>query len=168
MPLPEPARLSLWGTCASSGLRAGRATQSDAGNAYRQSHHRQTYYQSTGCPPIPDVMSAIITYMVTFDRLPDVDRMGRPLMFYGQRIHDKCYRRAHFDAGEFVQSWDDDAARKGYCLYKMGCKGPTTYNACSSTRWNDGVSFPIQSGHGCPGLCGKMVSGIAVRSTAAW
>ncbi|VEB58615.1 hydrogenase-1 small chain [Salmonella enterica subsp. enterica] len=20
-----------------------------------------------------------------------------------------------------------DAARKGYCLYKMGCKGPTTY-----------------------------------------
>ncbi len=150
VPLPEPVRLSL-GNLRVPGLRAGRATQSDAGNAYRQSHHRQTYYQSTGCPPIPDVMSAIITYMVTFDRLPDVDRMGRPLMFYGQRIHDKCYRRAHFDAGEFVQSWDDDAARKGYCLYKMGCKGPTTYNACSSTRWNDGVSFPIQSGHGCPG-----------------
>lgn len=34
----EPAR---------PGLRAGRATQSDAGNAYRQSHHRQTHYQST-------------------------------------------------------------------------------------------------------------------------
>ncbi|MHA3944226.1 hypothetical protein ACXGXA_25000, partial [Salmonella enterica subsp. enterica serovar Infantis] len=48
-------------------------------------------------------------------RYPD-DRLGRPLMFYGQRIHDKCYRRAHFDAGEFVESWDDDAARKGYCL----------------------------------------------------
>ncbi|MDJ6786493.1 hydrogenase small subunit [Salmonella enterica] len=40
---------------------------------------------------------------------------------------------------------------KGYCLYKMGCKGPTTYNACSTVRWNDGVSFPIQSGHGCLG-----------------
>ncbi|STG54210.1 hydrogenase 1, small subunit [Escherichia coli] len=92
---------------------------------------------------------------------------GRPLMFYGQRIHDKCYRRAHFDAGEFVQSWDDDAARKGYCLYKMGCKGPTTYNACSSTRWNDGVSFPIQSGHGCLG-CAENGFWIAVRSTAAW
>ena len=50
-------------------------------------------------------------------------------MFYGQRIHDKCYRRAHFDAGEFVQSWDDDAARKGYCLYKMGCKDLPP-NAC--------------------------------------
>jgi hydrogenase small subunit len=33
----------------------------------------------------------------------------------------------------------------------MGCKGPTTYNACSTTRWNGGVSFPIQSGHGCIG-----------------
>lgn len=72
-------------------------------------------------------------------------------MFYGQRIHDKCYRRAHFDAGQFVEAWDDEGARKGYCLYKMGCKGPTTYNACSTVRWNDGVSFPIQSGHGCLG-----------------
>jgi hydrogenase small subunit len=72
-------------------------------------------------------------------------------MFYGQRIHDKCYRRPHFDAGQFVENWDDDAARRGYCLYKMGCKGPTTYNACSTVRWNEGVSFPIQSGHGCIG-----------------
>ncbi|MET0001832.1 MAG: uptake hydrogenase small subunit, partial [Candidatus Thiodiazotropha lotti] len=39
----------------------------------------------------------------------------------------------------------------GYCLYKMGCKGPTTYNACSTIRWNGGLSFPIQAGHGCIG-----------------
>jgi len=45
----------------------------------------------------------------------------------------------------------DEGARKGYCLYKMGCKGPTTYNACSTVRWNNGVSYPIQSGHGCIG-----------------
>jgi hydrogenase small subunit len=72
-------------------------------------------------------------------------------MFYGQRIHDKCYRRPHFDAGQFAEAWDDENSRKGYCLYKMGCRGPTTYNACSTVRWNDGVSFPIQSGHGCIG-----------------
>ena len=40
---------------------------------------------------------------------------------------------------------------RAICLYKMGCKGPTTYNACSTVRWNGGVSFPIQSGHGCIG-----------------
>jgi hydrogenase small subunit len=72
-------------------------------------------------------------------------------MFYSQRIHDKCYRRPHFDAGQFVEEWDDEGAKKGHCLYKMGCKGPTTYNACSTIRWNAGVSFPIQSGHGCIG-----------------
>ena len=96
-------------------------------------------------------MTGVVTYITTFDRLPELDRQGRPKMFYSQRIHDKCYRRPHFDAGQFVEQWDDEGARKGYCLYKMGCKGPTTYNACSTVRWNDGVSFPIQSGHGCIG-----------------
>ncbi|XPE49787.1 hypothetical protein ACNKHL_05760 [Shigella flexneri] len=43
-------------------------------------------------------------------------------MFYGQRIHDKCYRPAHFDAGEFVQSWDDERYRKGYSCTKIGCE----------------------------------------------
>jgi hydrogenase small subunit len=33
----------------------------------------------------------------------------------------------------------------------MGCRGPVTYNACAVTKWNNGVSFPIQSGHGCIG-----------------
>ena len=96
-------------------------------------------------------MSAILAYIITYDRLPALDSQGRPEMFYGKRVHDQCYRRAHFDAGEFVESWDDEGARSGLCLYKMGCKGPTTYNACPSTRWNNGVSFPIQSGHGCIG-----------------
>jgi len=50
-----------------------------------------------------------------------------------------------------VESWDDDGARKGWCLYKMGCRGPTTYNSCSTFKWNNGVSFPIGSGHGCIG-----------------
>ena len=49
-------------------------------------------------------MTGVITYMLTFDRLPELDRQGRPKMFYGQRIHDKCYRRPHFDAGQFVES----------------------------------------------------------------
>ncbi len=104
-----------------------------------------------GCPPIAEVMTGVITYMLTFGKVPELDRQGRPKMFYSQRIHDKCYRRPHFDAGQFVEQWDDEGARKGYCLYKVGCKGPTTYNACSTVRWNEGTSFPIQAGHGCIG-----------------
>ena len=104
-----------------------------------------------GCPPIPEVMTAVVTYILTYDRLPPLDRLGRPKMFYGQRIHDKCYRRAHFDAGQFMEKFDDEGAKLGYCLYKVGCKGPTTYNACSTIRWNEGLSWPVQSGHGCIG-----------------
>jgi hydrogenase small subunit len=66
-------------------------------------------------------------------------------------VHDTCYRRPNFDAGLFVETFDDENAKKGYCLYKMGCRGPTTYNACGSIRWNNGTSFPIQSGHPCLG-----------------
>ena len=104
-----------------------------------------------GCPPIAEVMTGVITYYVTFGELPALDRQGRPLMFYSQRVHDKCYRRGHFDAGQFAETFDDRGSREGYCLYKVGCRGPTTYNACSTTRWNEGVSFPIASGHGCLG-----------------
>jgi hypothetical protein len=104
-----------------------------------------------GCPPIAEVMTGVLSYIVAFDRLPELDSRGRPSMFYGNRIHDRCYRRPHFDAGQFVEQWDDQAARDGYCLYKVGCRGPTTYSPCATTRWNGGISFPIQSGHGCIG-----------------
>jgi hydrogenase small subunit len=26
-----------------------------------------------------------------------------------------------------------------------------TYNSCSAIRWNDGISFPVESGHPCIG-----------------
>jgi hydrogenase small subunit len=105
----------------------------------------------SGCPPIAEVISGVLVYFVTFDALPELDGFGRPKIFYGTRIHDKCYRRAYFDAGMFVEEFDDDAARKGWCLYKMGCRGPVTYNACPVVKWNDRVSYPIESGHPCFG-----------------
>jgi hydrogenase small subunit len=140
-----------WGACASWGcVQAAKPNPTRATPVHKVITDKPII-KVPGCPPIAEVMTAVVTYMLTFDRIPELDRQGRPKMFYGQRIHDKCYRRPNFDAGQFVEEWDDDAARKGYCLYKMGCKGPTTYNACSTTRWNGGVSFPIQSGHGCIG-----------------
>ncbi len=140
-----------WGACASYGCVQAAHPNPTRAVPVHQVITDKPIIRVPGCPPIAEVMTGVITYMLTFDRLPELDRQGRPAMFYGQRIHDKCYRRPHFDAGQFVESWDDENARRGYCLYKMGCKGPTTYNACSTIRWNEGVSFPIQSGHGCIG-----------------
>ncbi len=140
-----------WGSCASWGcVQAARPNPTRAVPIHKVIYDKPII-KVPGCPPIPEVMTAVITYIITFGRLPELDRQGRPKMFYSQRIHDKCYRRPHFDAGQFVEAWDDEGARKGHCLYKMGCKGPTTYNACSTVRWNGGLSFPIQSGHGCIG-----------------
>jgi len=104
-----------------------------------------------GCPPIAEVIVGTIVHLITFDSLPELDSLKRPKVFYGQRIHDKCYRRAFFDAGMFVEKFDDEGARKGWCLYKVGCRGPVTYNACSIVKWKEGTSFPIQSGHPCLG-----------------
>ncbi len=144
-----------WGSCASWGcVQAAKPNPTHAVPVHEIVRDKPVI-KVPGCPPIAEVMTGVISYILTFDRLPELDRQGRPKMFYGQRIHDKCYRRGHFDAGQFVEAWDDDGARQGWCLYKLGCRGPTTYNACSTVRWNDGVSFPIQSGHGCIGCSEK-------------
>ncbi|HSD44820.1 MAG TPA: hydrogenase small subunit [Burkholderiales bacterium] len=140
-----------WGSCASWGCVQAAKPNPTRATPVHQVITDKPVIKVPGCPPIAEVMAAVVTYIVAFDKLPELDRQGRPKAFYGQRIHDKCYRRPHFDAGQFVEKWDDSSARMGYCLYKMGCKGPTTYNACSTVRWNEGVSFPIQSGHGCIG-----------------
>lgn len=104
-----------------------------------------------GCPPIPEVMSGTLSYVLSFGKLPETDHLGRPLSFYGETIHDRCYRRPFYDRGMFAKSFDDEGARKGWCLYEVGCKGPVAYNACATMKWNGGTSFPIQSGHGCLG-----------------
>lgn len=140
-----------WGTCASWGCIQSARPNPTSVKPVAQIIHNKPVVKIPGCPPIPEVMSALVAYVVAFERLPELDAQGRFAAFYGQHVHDQCVRRAHFDAGEFVEEWDDDGARKGYCLYKMGCKGPTTYNACPNTRWNDGVSYPIESGHPCLG-----------------
>jgi len=104
-----------------------------------------------GCPPIADVITATVVHYLTFGRVPDLDSDGRPLFAYGARIHDQCPKRAHYDAGQYVEAFDDEAARKGWCLYKTGCKGPATFSPCPIIQWNSGTSWPIGAGHPCIG-----------------
>jgi len=104
-----------------------------------------------GCPPIADVVTATVVHILAFGRVPDLDALGRPQFAYGARIHDQCPRRANFDAGQFVEVFDDEAARKGWCLYKVGCKGPATFSPCPIFQWNTRTSWPIGAGHPCIG-----------------
>jgi hydrogenase small subunit len=146
----DAAAVIAWGSCASNGC-IQNANPNPTGATPIHQIVRRPVVNVPGCPPIGDVMTSVVTHLIVFGHPPELDSQGRPKEFYSRRVHDTCYRRAYYDAGLFVEAWDDENARKGYCLYKMGCRGPVTYNACSVTRWNEGTSYPIQSGHGCIG-----------------
>ena len=105
----------------------------------------------SGCPPIPAVITGVLAHYLTFGELPALDELGRPTAFYGETIHDRCYRRPFYEQGKFAKTFDDEGARNGWCLFELGCKGPTTHNACATTKWNGGAGFPIEAGHGCLG-----------------
>jgi hydrogenase small subunit len=140
-----------WGSCASNGcIQAARPNPTKA-TPVHEVVSGVPIINVPGCPPIAEVMAGTIVHLLAFDRIPQLDGIGRPKAFYSRRVHDTCYRRPNYDAGLFVESFDDENARRGYCLYKMGCRGPVTYNSCGVIRWNAGVSYPIQSGHGCIG-----------------
>jgi [NiFe] hydrogenase small subunit len=104
-----------------------------------------------GCPPNPiNFVGTVVNYLL-LGKLPALDDLGRPLFAYGQTIHDQCPRRAHFENNEFVTEFGSKEAAMGYCLYKMGCRGPETYNNCPLVKFNDGTSWPVQAGHPCIG-----------------
>jgi len=140
-----------WGSCASWGCIQSAKPNPTGATPVHKIISNKPIINVPGCPPIADVMAGTIVYLLTFNRIPQLDGIGRPKSFYSRRIHDTCYRRANYDAGLFVESFDDKNAKRGFCLYKVGCKGPVTYNSCAVIKWNNGVSYPIQSGHPCLG-----------------
>jgi hydrogenase small subunit len=71
---------------------------------------------------------------------------------YGRTVHEDCPRRPHFDAGRFAQKFGDQGHRDGWCLYKLGCKGPVTYANCSLQHFCEVQgAWPIGIGHPCVG-----------------
>jgi NiFe hydrogenase small subunit HydA len=103
------------------------------------------------CPVNEGILVATIVDFLLTNQVPELDSFGRPKIFYGQTIHDQCERRAHFDAGRFVERFGSKEEELGYCLYKVGCKGPETYANCSKMRYNDRVSWCIGAGAPCIG-----------------
>jgi hydrogenase small subunit len=140
-----------WGNCACSGCVQSANPNPTGAKPVSALVKNKPIIHVQGCPPIAEVMAGTVVHLLTFERIPQLDALGRPKAFYSRRVHDTCYRRPYYDAGLFVETFDDENARRGYCLYKVGCRGPTTYNSCGIIRWNNGTSYPIQSGHGCIG-----------------
>jgi hydrogenase small subunit len=113
----------------------------------------KTIVNIPGCPPNPYNFLSTVLQFVTFGTLPALDEKNRPKFAYGRLIHENCERRAHFDAGRFALQFGDEGHRKGWCLYKLGCKGPETYANCPSILFGDvgSGSWPVGTGHPCFG-----------------
>jgi hydrogenase small subunit len=109
------------------------------------------YVALPGCPVNPVNLASVIVHYMTFSELPQADLAGRPLSAYGNLVHNQCERRPHFEFGEFATEWGDEGAQKGWCLYKLGCKGPETMGNCPTVRYGEKVSWNVRSGHGCMG-----------------
>ena len=125
----------------------------------------------SGCPPMAAVITGTIFYFLTYKSLPELDSLRRPRVFYGNpgdpTVHSDCPRLEHWERNEFAYSHGDEGARQGFCLLHLGCRGPSTRNACTRLGWNtdprDQGRFknsPTHAGHGCLGC--------AEPNTAFW
>ncbi|WP_052353700.1 hydrogenase small subunit [Neobacillus jeddahensis] len=104
-----------------------------------------------GCPPIPEAIIGTFLHVHFHGVLPELDKKNRPKIYYQKTVHMTCHRKPFFDQKLFAESYDDEGAKKGYCLFKLGCKGPSAFNACESI----GYDRCIAAGFPCIGCSEK-------------
>lgn len=139
------------GSCALDGGIVAAHPNPTGAVGVAQALKRDDVINIPGCPTNPtNIVGTLLSYIM-FEELPALDKFNRPLWAYEGRIHDNCERRGHYELGEFVKEWGDEAAKKGYCLFEMGCKGPYANANCPTMKFNSGTSWPVQVGHGCMG-----------------
>ena len=140
------------GSCAAfGGLPAAAPNPTDAKSVGDAVSGIKTLINLPACPINGENLVAVIAYFLTYGKWPATDRYHRPLFAHGKILHDNCERRAHFDAGQYVEQFGDEAHRLGYCLFKVGCKGPVTYHNCPNIGWNETQAWPVGCGHPCIG-----------------
>jgi len=154
---PRAAAIIAIGSCASWGGVPSASPNPTGATAVDRIITDKPVINIPGCPPNPYNFLSTVLYYTTFKKLPELDDKGRPKFAYGRLIHENCERRPHFDAGRFAEKFGDEGHRKGWCLYKLGCKGPETFNNCSTLRYNDVGVWPVNIGHPCFGCSEKGV-----------
>jgi len=137
------------GTCATfGGVQAAKPNPSQAVSVSK-ALDRKDIINIAGCPPNPiNFVGAVVAYLKG-DKI-ELDAQNRPKAFFGKLVHDQCERIQHFDKGEFAKSFDSEEAKKGWCLYELGCRGPETYNNCPKVLFNS-TNWPVRAGHPCIG-----------------
>jgi hydrogenase small subunit len=139
------------GSCAfDGGISSAHNNQTD-GKGIKDLVGSAKYIALPGCPMNVVNLVSVLVHYLTFREWPPADLLDRPLSAYGNLIHNACERRPHFEFGEFALAWGDEGAQRGWCLYKLGCKGPETMGNCPEVRYGGGVSWNVRAGEGCIG-----------------
>ncbi len=132
------------GACAShGGVSAARPNPSRSVSV--QSVLSRKVINCPGCPCHPDWFLGTLAHILMYGE-PELDGRGRPLLFYGDTIHDRCQRRSFFDNGVFAEKLGDPE-----CMFKLGCRGPVTRADCPVRKWNEYVSWPVGNSTNCIG-----------------
>lgn len=143
--LGEKASLILAvGTCATDG-GISAAAPNPAGCVSVREVVGRSVINLPGCPCHPDWFLGTLAHILLYGE-PELDDTGRPVLFYGIKIHDRCSRRSFFDKGIFAEKLGDPT-----CMFKIGCRGPVTYTDCPIRKWNRRVNWPVQDNTPCIG-----------------
>jgi hydrogenase small subunit len=146
------------GSCASWGGVPSAAPNPTGAVGAHEILKGRTVVNIPGCPANPYNLLGTVLQYATFGTLPALDAQGRPRFAYGETIHEHCPRRAHFDAGRFAEKFGDDGHRSGWCLYRLGCKGPATYANCSVQHFCEvDNAWPIGLGAPCFGCTEQQI-----------
>lgn len=150
--LPGARAVIALGSCAyDGGLAAAQPNPTGAVSVREAVPGLSQYLALPGCPANVVNLVASLVHLITFDQLPPRNSSGRPYFAYGEEIHEECERHHHYEAHRYVLEWGDEGHKQGWCLFKMGCKGPETDHNCPTVRWNSGICWPVAAGHGCIG-----------------
>ncbi|MBL8659484.1 MAG: hydrogenase small subunit [Rhodospirillales bacterium] len=147
------------GSCASWGGIPSSGPNPTLAKAAHEVLPDKTIINVPGCPPNAYNLLSTVLYLLTFAKAPDLDDKNRPKFAYGRLIHENCERRAHFDSGRFALEFGDPGHRQGWCLYKLGCKGPETFANCPAIGFYDTGegAWPVGCGAPCFGCTEKGV-----------
>jgi hydrogenase small subunit len=155
----KAALVIAMGSCASWGGVAAADPNPTGAQGVDSLLKGTTVVNLPGCPPNPYTFLSVVLEYAALHHMPLLDESGRPKSGYDRLIHEHCPRRAHFDAGRFASVFGDAGHRQGWCLYKLGCKGPVTHAPCSTLHFNEiPDAWPIGIGAPCFG-CTERATG---------
>ena len=119
-----PATIAI-GTCAAfGGLPAAAPNPTGALSVADAVPGLKRLINLPACPANVENLTALLVYFLAYGHWPPLDAYHRPLFAYGKSIHDNCERRAHYDAGQYVEAWGDPGSPGGLLPLQDGLQGP--------------------------------------------